>query len=57
MKKIVSLLLFAWSFFLTSAQEAEEWVILKKTNLKPIETITDEQGREIDKETQALCRR
>ena len=40
---------------MTNAQNSEHpAVILEKQNLKPIESVTDEQGREIDKETKAL---
>jgi len=54
MKKILPLLLFVLPIILTIAQKVEELPMLKKLNLKPIETIIDEQGRKIDKETGAL---
>jgi len=54
LKKALSLLLFVFSIVLTNAQKSEYPVIPEKRNLKPIESVTDEQGREVDKETKAL---
>ena len=54
MKKRVPLLLFVFSIILTNAQNLEYLATIEKRNLKPIESVTDEQGREIDKETKAL---
>ena len=54
MKKTLFLILFALSITSLNAQKLEEPATFIKLNLKPIETVIDEQGREVDKETKAL---
>ena len=54
MKKTVILVLFALSFILIDAQNMREASMFEKLNRKPIETVFDEQGREVDKETGVL---
>jgi hypothetical protein len=48
MKKIVNFVVLVLSFALVHAQ------VLEKRNLKPIESVIDEQGRTVDKETKVL---
>jgi len=54
MKKIVALILFAFSISFVNAQKPEETIRLEKFNLKPIESVFDEQAGKIDRETRAL---
>ena len=54
MKKILSLILFALSITLINAQNTEETLMFKKLNLKPRESVFDEQLGKVDKETGAL---
>ena len=54
MKKIVVLILFAFSISFVDAQKSEEITRLEKLNLKPIKSVMDEQKGIIDNETRAL---
>ena len=54
MRKTLPLILFALSITLINAQNPTEALMLKKFNLKPIESVIDEQLGKIDKETGAL---
>jgi len=54
MKKVIYVILFALSIGLANAQNANELNRLVKINLKSIESVYDEQSREIDSETQAI---
>ena len=54
MKKIVVLILFAFSISFVNAQKSEEITRLEKLNLKPIESVMDEQKGKIDNEVHVL---
>jgi len=54
MKKIIIFILLALSITFVNAQRSKESSNLEKFNLKPIETIFDNQLGKIDKETNAL---
>jgi len=54
MKKTASLVLFALSITLINAQNTRELSMFKRLNLRPIESIVDEQRGRVDKETGAL---
>jgi hypothetical protein len=54
MKKTIIYILCVLSVTLIKAQKSEESVVLEKLNLMPIESILDEQGRQIDKATKVL---
>lgn len=54
MRKIATLMLFALSISLTNAQNERESSVLEKLNLKSIESVFDERGKKVDRETGAL---
>ena len=54
MKKTAISILCVMAITLVNAQKLKESAALEKFNLKPIESVIDEQGRKIDKETKAL---
>jgi len=54
MKKVIVLILFAFSISFVNAQKPEETTALEKLNLKPVESVFDEQAGKIDRETRAL---
>ena len=54
MKRVIISILFAIAISFVNAQKSEESVMLEKFNLKSIESVFNEQGEKIDKETQVL---
>ena len=54
MKKIIVFILFALSISFGNAQKSVETIMLEKLNLKPIESVVDEQIGKVDNETRAL---
>ena len=54
MKRTVSFILLALSITFVNAQRPRESSNLEKFNLKPIESVFDDQGKKVDKETKAL---
>ena len=54
MKKLGTLIVFALSMNLMHAQEQEKSVVFEKYNAKPIESVYNEQGGKIDRETKVL---